>query len=253
MISETLVEGQIICCNCGLVVSSCQENISIRKEAKNDSPTITPEHIDEISKWQNILRVSDSTERNIALTLYFITKIVRKLQLPEHVLEESIKLYKTILGKCNFKGKRLKAISAAVVYAACKITEIPCSLRKIAKASEEDLQKVFQIYSFMNKNLEIPQIQPSFEKILDYVCRTMRINEQSWNIAKDIISAIGKSENVAGKNLYGYVAAAIYIASMLTGRVRTQREISEITDVTETTIRARCKEVMQSLLFAISI
>jgi transcription initiation factor TFIIB len=45
----------------------------------------------------------------------------------------------------------------------------------------------------------------------------------------------------------GVAAAAIYIASRMENHLRTQREIADISDVTEVTIRNRYKEIVEYL------
>jgi transcription initiation factor TFIIB len=256
---EEFVEGQIICCNCGRLIGSniedgYTENTNKPHPKMDDCSTVIPlESEGEFSEWQRLLRVSDSTERNTALILYYITKIVRELWLPWFVVEESINIHKALAGRCNFKGKRLKAISAAIVYASCKITGVPCSLRKVAKASEENPQKVFHSYSFIVESLKIPQAQLSISKLLNQTCKMMKTDVLSRNIARNIINVMGENRNLQGKNPYGHIAAAIYIASILARKERTQREIADITHVTEATIRTRYKEIMQNLLFTIYI
>jgi transcription initiation factor TFIIB len=51
----------------------------------------------------------------------------------------------------------------------------------------------------------------------------------------------------------GIAAAASYIASVIVGEKRTQREIAEIAKVTEVTIRNRYKELVNRLLFILEI
>jgi transcription initiation factor TFIIB len=259
---EELVEGQIICRNCGLVVSSDVEgkgnnhvkNVGrLPHEIRDDSAAIILECEDEFSEWQRLLGVSDSTERNVALALHYMTKIVRKLQLPWLILEESINIYKALIGKCCFKGKRLKAISAAIVYASCKSAGIPCSLREVAKVSEEDSKKVFRSLTFIIKNLKFPQTQPDIGKLLDHLCKIMKVDKSSRDIAKNIMDALKRIEITQGKNPHSYAAAAIYIASILTGNKRTQKDLAEATRITEATIRMRYKKIVQNLIFIVSI
>ena len=52
---------------------------------------------------------------------------------------------------------------------------------------------------------------------------------------------------VSGKGPTGVAAAAIYIASVLVGEKRTQREIADLTGITEVTIRNRQKEIAERL------
>jgi transcription initiation factor TFIIB len=57
----------------------------------------------------------------------------------------------------------------------------------------------------------------------------------------------------SGRGPAGVAAAASYIASVLTGERKTQREIAEIAQVTEVTIRNRYKELIERLLFILSL
>jgi len=258
---EIFMDGQaLLCRDCGLVINSeIKGGNYVRSaegshQAASKCSTATAHHYENnFLEWQKILRVSDSTERNVALALYYITKIIRKLQLPLSVLDESINLYKVLISECGFRGKRLKAISAAIVYTACKNLGTPCSLKEIAKASEEKMQKVFHCYTFIVKNQKVPHVQIDISKLLDQTCKKMTMNELPWKIAREIMDTIKEINITRGKNPYGYIAAAIYLASLLAGERRTQREISEAAHVTEATIRTRYKEILQKLFLSVSI
>ena len=52
---------------------------------------------------------------------------------------------------------------------------------------------------------------------------------------------------IRGRSIEGVAAAAIYIASILSGERRTQREVAEVAGVTEVTIRNRYKELAERL------
>jgi transcription initiation factor TFIIB len=255
---EELIKGQIICRECGLVtgLEGKGEENKTRKSHKpylesSDSPAIFFE--DYFPEWQRLLKVSDSMQRNVALTLYNITKIVRVLKLPRPVLNKSIELYEALAVKQNFKGKRLNAMSAAIVYASCKILGVPCSLREVAKVSDEDQSKVFHCYTFVVERLEIPQTQDCSDESLNRLCKIMKIDALTWDIARKLINNIRQRMVTAGKNPYGYLAAVIYIASIITGKKRTQRELAEITRTTEATIRTRYKELIRRMQLVIGI
>ena len=51
----------------------------------------------------------------------------------------------------------------------------------------------------------------------------------------------------SGRGPVGVAAALIYMASIVTGQNRTQRDIAHITNVTEVTIRNRYKELSKAL------
>ena len=56
-----------------------------------------------------------------------------------------------------------------------------------------------------------------------------------------------RRELTHGKSPSGVAAAAMYISSHLTGQIRTQREISDVSNVTEVTIRNRYKQLALGL------
>jgi transcription initiation factor TFIIB len=239
---EHLIEGQMVCRGCGLVINP---EIKAEQHSKNEARKNEQNRpsADDLSGWQKLLKVSGSTERNAALILYYITKLAEELQLQQTVIEEAINIYRSLL-KCSFKGKRLKAISAALVYASCKKLGIPLGLKVIAKAIGEDPKKVFRSYSFVIENHSFQSIQIGISEILDEICEMTEVDGRTLELAKRIVNALKDSDSIQGKNPYGYIAAALYIASKLAGKKRTEREISEITRVTEATIRKRYKEII---------
>ena len=56
-----------------------------------------------------------------------------------------------------------------------------------------------------------------------------------------------RRELTSGREPTGIAAASIYIASVLCGERRTQREIADVAGVTEVTIRNRYKELAGKL------
>ena len=59
-------------------------------------------------------------------------------------------------------------------------------------------------------------------------------------------SAAGKGL-LSGKSPTGYAAAAIYAASLLCNEKKTQREVADVAQVTEVTIRNRYQEQIEAM------
>lgn len=72
-------------------------------------------------------------------------------------------------------------------------------------------------------------------------------------IAHKILAVAKVMRLTSGRGPTGVAAAASYIASVLTSERRTQREIAEIAQVTEVTIRNRYKELAERLWFILSL
>ena len=56
-----------------------------------------------------------------------------------------------------------------------------------------------------------------------------------------------KNELTSGRGPAGIAAAALYVAALLNGEKKTQREVADIAGITEVTIRNRYKELLDKL------
>jgi transcription initiation factor TFIIB len=63
----------------------------------------------------------------------------------------------------------------------------------------------------------------------------------------EIIRLAAGKELTSGRGPTGLAAAALYMASVLCGERRTQREVADVAGVTEVTIRNRYKEISREL------
>ena len=65
--------------------------------------------------------------------------------------------------------------------------------------------------------------------------------------AVDVLDDAAKYDVTSGKGPIGVAAAALYIAAVLEGEKKTQREVADAIGVTEVTIRNRYKEMVETL------
>ena len=84
----------------------------------------------------------------------------------------------------------------------------------------------------------------------DYIPRfasMLNLNDKVQARAIDILTKAGRFDVTSGKGPTGVAAAALYIAAVLCGERRTQREVADVVGVTEVTIRNRYKEMVNKL------
>ncbi len=84
----------------------------------------------------------------------------------------------------------------------------------------------------------------------DYIsrfCSRLSLSNDVQVKTMEILKKAANNELTSGRGPTGMAAAALYIASVLCGERRTQREISETAGVTEVTIRNRYKELAEKL------
>ncbi len=206
-----------------------------------------------LRKWQRRIRVSDATERNLAFALSEITKIANNLNLPKNILETASLIYRKAVKERLIRGRSIQGVTSAAIYLACRQCGLPRTLEEIAQASSVNKKEVGRSYRFLIKELNyfIPPLKPShyITKFSNQLTMQGKVEE----IAHKILSAAKELKLTSGRGPTGIAAAASYIASVLTGERKTQREIAEIAQVTEVTIRNRYKELVDRLMFHMSL
>ena len=84
----------------------------------------------------------------------------------------------------------------------------------------------------------------------DYIsrfCSELKLSNDVQMKTIEILEEAADKELTSGRGPTGIAAASLYIASILCGERRTQREVADIAGVTEVTIRNRYKELAERL------
>ena len=206
-----------------------------------------------LRKWQRRIRVSDATERNLAFALSEISKIANNLSLPKNILETASVIYRKAVKEHLIRGRSIQGVTAAAIYVACRQCGLARTLEEIARASNINKKEVGRSYRFLVKELDyfIPPLKPS--QYVTKFSNQLTMQGKVEEIAHKILAAAKDLKLTSGRGPTGIAAAASYIASVLTGERKTQREIAEIAQVTEVTIRNRYKELVERLQFVISL
>jgi transcription initiation factor TFIIB len=206
-----------------------------------------------LRKWQRRIRVSDATERNLAFALSEISKIANNLNLPKNILETASVIYRKAVKERLIRGRSIQGVTAAALYVACRQCGVARTLDEIAQASTVNKKEIGRSYRFLIKELDyfIPPLKPS--QYITKFSNQLTMQGKVEEIAHKILATAKELKLTSGRGPTGIAAAASYIASVLTGERKTQREIAEIAQVTEVTIRNRYKELVERLQFIISL
>ncbi len=206
-----------------------------------------------LRKWQKKIRVSDATERNLAFALPEITKISNNLNLPKSALETASVIYRKAVKERLTRGRSIQGVTAAATYLACRQCGLSRTLEEVAKASSVNKKEVARSYRFLIKELDCdsPPVKPS--QYLTKFSNQLTMQGKFEEISYKILDAAKEAKLTSGRGPKGIAAATSYIASVLTGERKTQREIAEMVQVTEVTIRNRYKELMRNMMFDMTV
>ena len=278
--------GEIVCMSCGYVVITkltdqgpewrAFDAEQLKKRARAGAPTTFTIHdkglsttidwhdrdihgqrfpqgqkaqIYRLRKWQRRIRVSDATERNLAFALSEISKISNNLNLPKNIIETASVTYRKAVKERLIRGRTIQGITAGAIYVACRQCGVTRTLEDISQASPANKKEIARSYRFLVKELDyfIKPVKPG--QYVTKFCNQLAMQGNVEELAHKILFVASELRLTSGRGPTCIAAAASYIASRLAGERKTQREIAEIAQVTEVTIRNRYKELVENLQF----
>ena len=204
-------------------------------------------------KWHKRASISNSIERNLAIALTELNRVASHIGIQENIREASALLYRRCVEKGLIRGRQIESVVSAVIYAICRQYGVPRTLDEISEVAEIPKKEIGRTYRLITQELglKVPLTSPQF-----YVSRfvtALRLSGETQKQAKEILDKAMEKGLVSGRGPMGVAAAAVYIASVLTGERRTQKEVADVAGVTEVTIRNRYRELKKALTLKVSI
>ncbi|ABP95888.1 MULTISPECIES: transcription initiation factor IIB [Metallosphaera] len=204
-----------------------------------------------LQRLQNKSRVT-SKDKKLVTYLSILNSEASKLGLPGYVKETAAGVIKKLIESGLARRIDTYALIAATLFYVSRLYKIPLQLNEIKKLFNIDssafwkastrVQNVIQKSTFMS-NFGGPS---PLEHIPDIVNRA-KLPPHVETMAAEIASILIKNAITSGKGHLSVAAAAVYLASTILDHKKTQKELAEVLNITEVTIRNRYKEIVNSL------
>ena len=204
-----------------------------------------------LRKWQIRSRVHSSVDRNLAQAMAELDRLSDKSYIPPSVKEKAAVIYRKALDKGLVRGRSIAAIAAASLYAACRDTSTPRTLREIAEASLVDKKDVARCYRLLLRELGVQMPIADPLTYISKIAERTGISGRTQGLAIQILSDAKRRRAAAGKDPMGLAAAALYLACLQNNEKKTQKDIAEAAGVTEVTVRNRYKSLKRQLGLAL--
>lgn len=203
--------------------------------------------IERLRTWDSRTQAHSSADRNLRQALNEMGKLKDKLALTDAVIEKAAYIYRKAMEKKLVRGRSIQGLVAACLYASCRNTETPRTLDDVAKGINIRRKDVARCYRLIFRELELkmPVVDPV--KGVSRIASIAELSEKSKRKAVAILEQAKTIGMVAGKDPMGIAAAALYLACISTGEVKSQKDISIASGVTEVTIRNRCAGLRKML------
>jgi transcription initiation factor TFIIB len=282
------VTGEQFCGKCGYVISeksqasgpewrSFQKDsgsdptrtgapISLTRHDKGLSTVINPANRDATGKplsssmkstitrlrtWDSRSQTHKADDRNLRQALGELNNLKDKLTISSSVLEKAAYIYRKALEKKLVRGRSISALIAASLYAACRDTEIPRTLKDVAEAANVKRKDIARCYRILHRELELKMPVVDSVQCIARISGSLKISEKIKRYAIKVLKETQKRQESSGKDPMGLAAAALYYSCVINGVSITQRDLAEAAGVTEVTIRNRYKGLREAKILEV--
>ena len=197
--------------------------------------------IERLRTWDSRSQVHEPVDRNFRQAFSELDRLKDKLAVGDAVIEKAAYIYRKALEKGLVRGRSISALIASALYAACRDTETPRTLKDIGLASNIKRKDIARCYRLLLRelSLKMPVVDPI--KCVARIASKAGLSEKTKREATKILETAEEVKISAGKDPMGLAAAALYVACVTNGENKTQRDVAEAAGVTEVTIRNRYK------------
>lgn len=265
--------GEVICSNCGLVIS---DNIQDSTDAMYDKSRKTGvtnslarydmglstimgksnqdadghildaamrSRMERLRRWDLRIKTSTYNNRNLRDAFDQLHTSKDKLGLPDSIVEKTAYIYRKAQQRGLVRGRAISAVLDAAMYIACRELGIPKTLKEIAVANNIKRRTLAKSYRLLITELDIKIPIIDSTKCIIKISNTANLNEKTKRKAINIMYDLNRKEVPAGKDPMGIAATVLYIACLYTGEKRTQTDIAQAAGITEVTLRNRYRQI----------
>ncbi|MHA1116164.1 MAG: transcription initiation factor IIB [Candidatus Heimdallarchaeaceae archaeon] len=283
-VKHDYTRGEMICRNCGLVMSKIIDHspewrafsedektsrsrvgspISVLKTDFGVSSSISYGDKDIygnklnpniLSKMRRLRRLnrreSRSHIRNLRIALRELKRICSQLELSDEIAEIAATFYRKALKEDLIRGRSIESMVAAAIYLAARQSNIPVTLKDIENHINADRKVIARCFRLFVQELQIRPTPVNPVVLISKICDELELTMRTQNEAIKILEETKHLRLDVGKNPSSIAAASIYIAGIRTGERRTQQQVSKAAKTTPVTLRNRFREIVDALELA---
>lgn len=192
--------------------------------------------------WDSRSKSSYTAHKNLVVALTEINKLKEKLSLSDAIIERAAYFYRKASDKKLIRGRTVKGIVGACIYAACRDLGTTRTIIEISKCMQEKRNIIAKSYRllFQQLSLEVP-VPDSTSSIIRF-SNNLELPEKVKRDAIFILDILKENNVVAGKKPDAVAATVVYMACVKNNESISQHKISKMSGITTVTVRNRLKE-----------
>jgi transcription initiation factor TFIIB len=153
-----------------------------------------------------------ATDRGLKKAFSELDILKDKLALPDPVVEKTAYIYRKAQQRGMIRGRTVSAMLAAAIYIACREIRIGKTLKDIAEGSNVKEKILSQSYRILLTELDIKTPMLDPMRCITKIAGKMKLNERITRQAMSIMYEAIKKEATTGKDPMGLASAVLYMA-----------------------------------------
>jgi transcription initiation factor TFIIB len=153
-----------------------------------------------------------ATDRGLKKAFSELDILKDKLALPDPVVEKTAYIYRKAQQRGMMRGRTVSAMLAAAIYIACREIRIGKTLKDIAEGSNVKEKILSQSYRILLTELDIKTPMLDPMRCITKIAGKMKLNERITRQAMSIMYEAIKKEATTGKDPMGLASAVLYMA-----------------------------------------
>jgi transcription initiation factor TFIIB len=173
---------------------------------------ISPSQVSNIKRmrhWNQISSNKRSYSRNLKNAFAILSSLKDKLSLNDVLIEKSAYNYRKTLEKRIIKGRSIRALVVASIYAACRELNVPRTLEEIAKTANADAIFAAKCYRLLVRNLKLHLPAVDSNVYLTKIANRAHVSQKAYRRAIQMLSIIKNSPISYGKDPNALAVAAL--------------------------------------------
>ena len=192
--------------------------------------------------WDSRSKAKTTSQRNLMVALLEITKLKEKMSLSDAIIERAAYFYRKASEKKLIRGRTVKGIVGACIYAACRDLGTTRTIMEISKCMQERRKIIARSYRLLFQQLSLDVPVPDPTSSIVRFSNNMELSEKIKRDAIFILNTLKEKQVVAGKKPDSVAATVLYMACIKNNESVSQQKISKMSDITTITIRNRLEE-----------
>ena len=195
--------------------------------------------------WDQRSKSRKTVNLSKAFTLLHAMKT--KLAIPDNVVETAAYIYRKAVQAKLTRGRTMKSLISASLYAACRENNIPRTIDEIAQVGNVERKIISRDLRTLIQKLDLNLNQYNIAAFITKLSNNLNLKETTKRNAFDILSQCEKKQITAGKHPVAQAAASLYISCIINGEKISQKKFSVEAGISDVTIRNRVFLIRKTL------